>query len=156
MHWIENCENAIISFHREFEASTALEMDFPCSQFFIWFTVVTKAFCERGKSFSLHSKWRNLLWKSKSMKDNKFYGFMFEAVKLVSPSSSLSLPPASQLSTENNKDFSHFSPTPCCRKKNRIIIISKSLIAIDPPPIKLLHFQCSTFAIGKKRQPKFQ
>lgn len=32
----------------------------------------------------------NLLWKSKSMKDNKFRRFMFEAVKLVSPSSSSS------------------------------------------------------------------
>lgn len=59
-------------------------------------------------------------WKSKSMRDNKFYGFMFEAVKLVSPSSSLSLflpLHPHQLSTENNKDFSHFSQPHAVEKK---------------------------------------
>lgn len=71
---------------------------------------------------------------------------MFEAVKVVSPSSSLSLasPASTQLSTENNKDFSHFSQPHAVGEKKNHHHQSKSL-AIDPNKpsrrqTKLLHF----------------
>lgn len=85
---------------------------------------------------------------------------MFEAVKVVSPSSSHSL--ALQLSTENNKDFSHFSqPHAVEKKKNeRIIIISKSLArlyrSIRRQSLQLRNYCtfCSTFFSSRKKGRK--
>lgn len=89
---------------------------------------------------------------------------MFEAVKVVSPSSSHSL--ALQLSTENNKDFSHFSqPHAVETEKGKKEWTNHhhqqklySTVSIDPaaPAVasfaELLHFLFHIFWQSKKKR----